>query len=94
MTTMIKGANLTSDPATQTLTDGEMMGNAFVYLMAGHETTANSIHFCLVCLALHVASQRRLQRDIDSIFHGTPPQSWDYDRDFPKLMNSMAGAVL
>ena len=56
MIAMIKGANVTSDPTTQTLTDREMMGNAFVYLMAGHETTANSIHFCLVCLALHVAS--------------------------------------
>ncbi len=94
MIAMIKGANVTSDPTTQTLTDREMMGNAFVFLMAGHETAANSIYFCLVCLALHVASQRRLQCDLDSIFHGTPPESWDYDRDFPKLFNSMAGAVL
>lgn len=94
MIAMIKGANVTSDPSTQTLTDREIIGNAFVFLIAGHETTANSIQFCLVYLALNISSQRRLQRDLDSIFQGRAPDAWNYDRDVPQLFNSMAGAVL
>ena len=94
MIAMIKGAGVTSDPSTQTLTDREILGNAFVFILAGHETTANSIHFSLVYLALNIASQRHLQRDLDDIFQGRPVSEWDYDRDVPKLFGSMAGAVM
>ena len=78
----------------QTLSDAEIIGNAFIILLAGHETTANSIHFAILLLALEVASQRRLQADLDSIFQGRPPAAWDYDRDLPRLFAGMAGAVV
>ena len=94
MVAMIKNANVTSDPSTQTLTDTEILGNAFVFILAGHETTANSIHFSLVYLALNIASQRHLQRDLDSIFGTRQVSEWSYDNDVPKLFSSMAGAVM
>lgn len=81
-------------PPRQALTDEEIIGNAFVFILAGHETTANAIHFSLIYLALNLSSQRRLQRDLDGIFHGRPTSEWDYERDIPKLFGGMTGAVL
>ena len=94
MVAMIKGAGVTKNHSAQTMSDREILGNAFVFILAGHETTANSIHFSLVLLAMNIAAQRRLQRDLDDIFQGKPANEWDYDRDLPKLFGSMAGAVL
>ena len=76
------------------LTDSEILGNAFVLILAGHETAANSIHFALLYLALHTRSQRRLQADLDHIFGGRPISQWDYERDLPGLFGGMTGAVL
>ena len=76
------------------LTDSEILGNAFVLILAGHETAANSIHFALLYLALHTRSQRRLQADLDHIFGGRPTSQWDYERDLPGLFGGMTGAVL
>ena len=106
MGALLKGAGVTADSlktssekhqgesAKQLLTASEIMGNAFVFLLAGHETAANSIHFSCVYLALNPASQRRLQVDLDRIFNGRPINEWDYDRDFNALFGGMAGAVL
>ncbi|KAK8005357.1 cytochrome P450 [Apiospora arundinis] len=40
------------------LTDKEITGNAFIMIVAGHETTANCIHFMLLELANNPAAQR------------------------------------
>ena len=76
------------------LSDSEIMGNMFVLILAGHETAANSIHFTLLYLALHIPAQRRLQKDLDAILQSRPPDEWDYDHDLPALFGGMAGAVL
>ena len=100
MTSLVKGAGITRDsslggnPPPQTLTDREILGNTFVFLLAGHESTSNSIHFSLILLALDIAAQRHLQNDIDEIFQGHPVKEADYDDVVPKLFGSMAGAVL
>jgi cytochrome P450 len=79
---------------TPALSDVHILGNSFVLILAGHETTANSIHFSLLYLAMNIPSQRRLQADLDAIFNGKPPEEWDYERDLPALFGGMAGAVL
>lgn len=101
MVALLKGAGITKENAElgdkapkQSLTDEEILGNAFVFILAGHETTANSIHFALVLLALNISSQRRLQTDLDEVFQGRPVSQWNYDRDVPKLFGGMAGAVM
>jgi cytochrome P450 len=40
----------------------EILGNSFVLFLAGHETTANSIHFSLIYLAMNPSFQSKLQR--------------------------------
>ncbi|MCJ1355146.1 MAG: hypothetical protein MMC33_005137 [Icmadophila ericetorum] len=82
------------DPPIRALSDPEIFGNAFVFLLAGHETTANSIHFSILLLAIHPHAQRALQRDIDRIFGSRPVSEWDYERDVPELFSGLVGAVL
>ncbi|MCJ1243607.1 hypothetical protein MMC30_000804 [Trapelia coarctata] len=98
MGALVKGAGITAassgEQTKQILTDAEIMGNAFVFILAGHETAANSIHFSILYLALKISSQRRLQTDLDTIFEGKPTSEWDYERDLPKLFGGMAGAIL
>ncbi|KAL8978295.1 MAG: hypothetical protein Q9177_006439, partial [Variospora cf. flavescens] len=74
--------------------EADIMGNAFVFLLAGHETAANSIHFSLIYLAMNPRSQRRLQASLDRIFGSRPISAWDYERDFTALFSGFAGAVL
>ncbi|KAL7623209.1 hypothetical protein AAE478_006890 [Parahypoxylon ruwenzoriense] len=76
------------------LTDSEIIGNAFVNIVAGHESTANVLHFSLVELATNPASQRRLQRDIDNILGDADPNTWDYDAKMNQLLGSMVGAAV
>ncbi|KAI1463857.1 cytochrome P450 [Daldinia caldariorum] len=76
------------------LTDSEIRGNAFVNIVAGHETTANILHFTLAHLATSPASQRRLQRDIDNLMGNTDPAKWDYEASLNPLLGSTVGAVI
>ncbi|PSK46371.1 hypothetical protein B9Z65_5339 [Elsinoe australis] len=103
MGALVKGAGITpssNDASTaekgtgQLLSDSEILGNAFVFILAGHETAANTIHFSLLFLAMNPASQRRLQSDLDAIFGSRPVAQWSYDDDIPRLFGSMAGAVM
>ncbi|KAF7948648.1 uncharacterized protein EAE97_004059 [Botrytis byssoidea] len=76
------------------LSEAEIKSNAFIFLLAGHETTASSIQLCFVYLAISILSQTSMQADIDLIVGSKKPQNWTYASDFPKLYNSMVGAVL
>ena len=77
-----------------TISTSEKLGNAFVFLIAGHETTANSVHFALIMLALSPNSQRRLQEEVEDIFGDTNPEEWDYDSCINACLGGMLGAVL
>ena len=96
MGAMVRAAGGSGDQKGQKplLTQEEIMGNAFVVILAGHETTANSIHFSLIFLAMHVASQRRLQAELDDIFQGRSPSEWSYDQDLPRLFAGLPGAIM
>ncbi|KXS99863.1 hypothetical protein AC578_4466 [Pseudocercospora eumusae] len=103
MGALVKGSGQTADvlnsdaekaQAKQLLTDEEILGNSFVFILAGHETAANTIHFSTLFLAMHMSSQKHLQDDLDQIFGDRPVSEWDYDKDMPKLFGSMCGAVM
>jgi cytochrome P450 len=106
MGTLVRGAGVKSEqssngdpekatPSTsQLLTEDEILGNAFVFIIAGHETAANTIHFSIMLLAMHWSSQKHLQDDLDAILGDRPPSEWDYETDMPKLFGSMCGAVM
>jgi len=100
---MIKASDTTSSgPHSKTLaspkpilTESEIISNSFIFLLAGHETSANSIHFSILELAISLPVQRHLQFDIDKIIGPDKPVSEiSYYADMPRLYNSMVGAVL
>ena len=71
------------------LTDKEIFGNIFVFNLAGHETTANTIASALVLLAANPACQNWLAEEIDQVFRdGT-----DYPEAFPRLKRCLAVMV-
>ncbi|CAK7202560.1 hypothetical protein SEUCBS139899_005284 [Sporothrix eucalyptigena] len=77
------------------LTDDEIIGNAFIMMVAGHETTANSLHFTLIELANNPASQRALQADIDRLLgRDSDPTTWDYEASINSMLASMLGATI
>ena len=51
------------------LTDEEVVGQAVTFLMAGYETTANTLAYTSYLLALNPDIQERLQSEIDSYFN-------------------------
>ena len=63
-------------------------------MFAGHETTANVLHFSFLFLAISLAAQRHLQSDIDDIVGTRPSSAWSYQVDMRNLFNSMVGGVL
>jgi len=76
------------------LSDSEILGNAFVMIIAGHETTANSIHFTLLELAMNSKAQKEVQKEVQSIYGNTPPETWDYESSINKLLGGFVGAAL
>lgn len=90
---LIRGSGIL-DEKTTNLQKSDLLGNAFVLMLAGHETTANTLHFSLIYLAMNRSSQRRLQDDIEKITQGKPAQNWSYDNEFPKLFGGMTAAVM
>ncbi|KAK3392063.1 cytochrome P450 [Sordaria brevicollis] len=83
------------DDGAWKMEDSDIMGNAFIMTLAGHETTANVTHFTLIELAIHPEAQRLVQRDIDSIFgRDSDPETWDYEKSINALLASYIGAVI
>jgi cytochrome P450 len=76
------------------LSDSEILGNAFVMIIAGHETTANSVHFSLMELAIYPTAQRQLQAEVQKIFGETDPETWDYEANINTLLGGFVGATL
>lgn len=76
------------------LSDSDILGNAFVMIVAGHETTANAIHFSMMELAMSPKSQRLVQNEVQSIFGDEPPEKWNYDSSINALLGGMVGAVM
>ncbi|KAI9438703.1 cytochrome P450 [Lactarius indigo] len=49
------------------ITEQELMGNTFIFLLAGHETTAHTLCFTFALLALYPDEQERLYQQIKGI---------------------------
>ena len=52
------------DVRNPVLSDADFLRNAFVMILTGHETAANSVHFSLIELACSPRSQRLVQKEV------------------------------
>lgn len=82
-------------PDEAQLSDSDIIGNSFIILLAGHETTANTLHFAFIELANSPSAQRALQADVDRLLgRDSDPLSWSYEGNINALMASNVAACL
>ncbi|KKA29027.1 hypothetical protein TD95_004046 [Thielaviopsis punctulata] len=84
----------TLDPKLPQLSRSDILGNIFIMMVAGHETTANALHFLIVHLAANPEAQRLLAADLDRIVGDSDPREWDYEDLLTPLLGSYAGACM
>jgi cytochrome P450 len=73
------------------LSDQEIIGNVFIFTLAGHETTATTIQTALVLLALHPELQQEIQDELDIIYGARlEGEGLVYESDYPKMRRVMA----
>lgn len=70
-----------------TLSEEELIGNVFLFLFAGHETTAHSLAFALGLLAIYPNEQRKLVQQIQDL--QLADKDFTYD-DLPKFTYALA----
>ncbi|CAM4580869.1 unnamed protein product [Leuciscus chuanchicus] len=50
------------------MTEDEIVGQAFIFLLAGYETSSNTLAFTCYLLALYPECQKKLQEEVDEFF--------------------------
>jgi cytochrome P450 len=70
------------------LSDSEVLGNVYIFSIAGHETTATTLRFALVLLAIHDDVQETLYREIVEVLGNRPGDS-EYESAFPRLVTPL-----
>ncbi|KDR75779.1 hypothetical protein GALMADRAFT_248468 [Galerina marginata CBS 339.88] len=69
------------------LTESELIGNIFIFLLAGHETTAHTLCFTFALLAFHPDEQEKLLQHIKSVLPDGRIPTYE---EMPSLTYSMA----
>ena len=69
---MMDAAERGEDGEEKKLTDEEIVTNSIVFLLAGYETTTNTLAFTSYLLAVHPEIQERLQAEINEYFESNP----------------------
>ncbi|KAL2074669.1 hypothetical protein VTL71DRAFT_8448 [Oculimacula yallundae] len=72
------------------LTREEMLGNLFIYNLAGHDTTANTIGYAIYLMASKPEWQVWIREELDFVFGGDDASEDDYEKAFPKLKRCLA----
>jgi cytochrome P450 len=62
------------------MSDKQLRDEMVTLLLAGHETTAAALSFCLYLLALHPEVDARLAAELDEVLGGKPPTLEDLPR--------------
>ena len=77
------------------LTDEEIFGNLFMYNLARHETTANTLAYAIVLLAAHPECQEWMAAEIEAVLKDNSNiETWNYEKVFPKLNRCLAFMVI
>jgi hypothetical protein len=72
------------------LSENEVVGNVFVFVLAGHETTATTLQTALILLAANPELQQEIQNEIRDIWTAkTEGEDLNY-LDYPKMRTIMA----
>ena len=80
-------------PVDRPLPEESVLGNIFFILLAGHETTGNTMAFTLLLLAIYPEWQRKIQGELDRQLENRPNEKWTVERDCAALQQGYIGAV-
>ncbi|KAJ3288956.1 hypothetical protein HDU79_004447 [Rhizoclosmatium sp. JEL0117] len=80
-------ASSAHDDESGSLSKDEMKGNAFIFIVAGHETTASSLSYSLALLACHPEIQEKLHNECVRVLEGRNEPEYS---DFGKLTYALA----
>lgn len=73
------------------LTDEEIYGNLFIYNLAGHETTANTLAYAIALLSTNTRCQEWLAEEVRAVLVSEEAvEGWDYEKAFPQLTRCLA----
>ena len=67
-------------PDGSPLTDAEITDEVATFMLAGHETTANTLSWSLALLSAHPAARERLEAELDSVLGDRDPDTGDADK--------------
>ncbi|KAI8924603.1 cytochrome P450 [Entophlyctis helioformis] len=62
------------NPGEAGLTEQELIGNMFIFMFAGHETTANALTYALALLASRPDKQQRIFEEVQHVFGNAVPE--------------------
>ena len=79
-----------SDMSAAGLSDDEVYGNLFIYNLAGHDTTAATLHFAITLLAVFPEWQKWIAEEVDEVRKADPSGMWYYEETFPMLERCLA----
>lgn len=77
-----------------TIAPEAVLGNIFIFVLAGHESSAATLWISVTMLACKPHFQKALQKDIDSILTGRAVEDLEYPTDYVRLMNGHVGALM
>ena len=73
------------------LSDDEIMGNLFIYNLAGHETTANTLAYAITLISIRPKYQDWLHEELRRVLDKAgPAETWKYEDIFPQLTRCLA----
>jgi len=88
------GQTSKTDAEGTRISPAAVLGNIFVFIMAGYETSANTLTYAIALLACRPDLQKAMQADLDRILGDRPPSNWSFEADFPKILDGYVGAVM
>ncbi|KIW62438.1 hypothetical protein PV04_10611 [Phialophora macrospora] len=78
------------DMSAAGLSDEEVLGNLFIFNLAGHDTTAATLHFAITLLAVFPEWQQWIAEEVDEVRKTDPSGVWYYEETFPLLERCLA----
>ncbi|KAI9666049.1 MAG: hypothetical protein M1821_003984 [Bathelium mastoideum] len=75
------------------LKEPSVLGNIFFTLLAGHETTGNTMAFTLILLTVYPEFQKKVQQELDRHFGDRAKDQWTVEQDYAPLQQGYLGAV-
>jgi cytochrome P450 len=76
------------------LSNEEIYGNLFIYSLAGHDTTANTLAYAVHIMATDSKLQEWVREELIDVFGDKDTdEDWAYEKAFPKLKRTLAFMV-